>query len=356
VDIGWRAGEAFSRYLLGDCLAWRGRYGAALRLARESLAIAEELEHVEWQCGARRVLGAIALDLFAGPEALRQLEAAYTLARRLGSATWIRWTGAPFALALARLGDPARANVVLAEVAALVPARAGRESGEASSRATLGERYLSLARGEAALAAGEWEGALAAVAAADGAAAPRMALLRGEALAGMGRWDAALDALGAAREGAERQAARPLAWRIEAVRGRVLLGQRRRREARAAFDAARAHAAALVDGLEEGALLAGYADAVDRLAPPRPRQSPAQQAKEAFGGLTRRERDTAALIAQGKTNRAIARHLGIGERTVEGHVAAALAKLDCSSRAQLAVWAVDRGLAVPPESPGRRRR
>jgi DNA-binding NarL/FixJ family response regulator len=43
--------------------------------------------------------------------------------------------------------------------------------------------------------------------------------------------------------------------------------------------------------------------------------------------LTRRERDVAELIARGKTNRAIARELGIGERTVEGYVAAALSKL-----------------------------
>ena len=60
-EIGWRAGEAFSRYLLADCLAWRGEYARAIRLARESLAIAQEIEHLEWQCGARRILGVVAL-------------------------------------------------------------------------------------------------------------------------------------------------------------------------------------------------------------------------------------------------------------------------------------------------------
>ena len=44
----------------------------------------------------------------------------------------------------------------------------------------------------------------------------------------------------------------------------------------------------------------------------------------------------AELVAQGKANRVIAKELGIGERTVEGYVASALAKLDFTSRAQLA--------------------
>ncbi|HEY8794661.1 MAG TPA: LuxR C-terminal-related transcriptional regulator, partial [Gemmatimonadaceae bacterium] len=76
-----------------------------------------------------------------------------------------------------------------------------------------------------------------------------------------------------------------------------------------------------------------------------PERTPALAAKAAHGGLTRRERDTAALVAQGKPNRTIARQLGIGERTVEGYVASALAKLSFASRTQLAVWAAEQGLA-----------
>jgi len=71
-------------------------------------------------------------------------------------------------------------------------------------------------------------------------------------------------------------------------------------------------------------------------------------ARDAFGGLTRRERDVARLVADGKTNKAIARDLGIGERTVEGHVANALSKLGFASRAQLAAWAVERSVATAP--------
>ncbi|WP_027500674.1 ATP-binding protein [Rhodococcus sp. UNC363MFTsu5.1] len=57
--------------------------------------------------------------------------------------------------------------------------------------------------------------------------------------------------------------------------------------------------------------------------------------------LTRRERQVADLVAQGMTNRAIAEHLVIAPRTVEGHVEHVLAKLGFTSRAQIAAWVVE---------------
>jgi len=56
--------------------------------------------------------------------------------------------------------------------------------------------------------------------------------------------------------------------------------------------------------------------------------------------LTRREYEIAGLVAVGLTNRAIAARLVVSERTVDGHVARILAKLDASSRAQIAAWVV----------------
>lgn len=60
--------------------------------------------------------------------------------------------------------------------------------------------------------------------------------------------------------------------------------------------------------------------------------------------LTEREREVAALIARGATNRAIAEALSISERTVERHVANIFAKLDVGSRTQIAALAVEAGL------------
>ncbi|MFN8574702.1 MAG: AAA family ATPase [Gemmatimonadaceae bacterium] len=349
-EIGWRAGEAFARYCQADVLAWKGEYARALRLARESLAIALELEHLEWQCGARRVLGATALDLFAHTEALTQLEAAHMLARQLGSATWIRWTGAPFAIALARAGHVVRAHEVLDDVDRLVPLD------DRTTPRTLGVRYLQLARGEVALATERPHDVLTIVSEQDAIGTPRAALLRAHALVRLERWSEATAALGAGRDEAQRQGARPLLWRIDALIGDVHLGARRRLEARRSLDAARATASSLVVGFDEPSFITPFRTGVDRLAPPPPAPTPGQTAKAAHGGLTRRERDAAALIAQGKSNRAIARMLGIGERTVEGYVASALAKLGFSSRAQIAVWAAEQGLSGSPTRTDRPRR
>ena len=61
-------------------------------------------------------------------------------------------------------------------------------------------------------------------------------------------------------------------------------------------------------------------------------------------GLTRREREIAALVATGMTNREIAGKLYLSVRTVEVHVDHALTKLGFSTRGQLTVWAHEEGL------------
>jgi non-specific serine/threonine protein kinase len=60
--------------------------------------------------------------------------------------------------------------------------------------------------------------------------------------------------------------------------------------------------------------------------------------------LTRREREVAALIARGSTNREIAAQLVIAEGTAERHVGNVLSKLGLRSRAHVAAWAVEHGL------------
>jgi ATP/maltotriose-dependent transcriptional regulator MalT len=70
----------------------------------------------------------------------------------------------------------------------------------------------------------------------------------------------------------------------------------------------------------------------------------AQQPPSRLDRLTEREREVAALIAQGATNRAIAEALVISDRTVERHVANMFAKLDFGSRTQIAAFAVEEGL------------
>jgi ATP/maltotriose-dependent transcriptional regulator MalT len=60
--------------------------------------------------------------------------------------------------------------------------------------------------------------------------------------------------------------------------------------------------------------------------------------------LSTREKEVAVLLAQGLTNRQIADVLVVARSTVDRHVVNILRKLDLTSRAQVAVWAVEHRL------------
>ncbi|MEV5750605.1 LuxR C-terminal-related transcriptional regulator [Actinoallomurus sp. NPDC052308] len=58
--------------------------------------------------------------------------------------------------------------------------------------------------------------------------------------------------------------------------------------------------------------------------------------------LTKRERQVAEMVARGMTNKEIAEHLLIAQRTAESHIENILSKLGFTSRTQIAVWAAHR--------------
>ncbi|HSR23245.1 MAG TPA: LuxR C-terminal-related transcriptional regulator, partial [Candidatus Eisenbacteria bacterium] len=80
----------------------------------------------------------------------------------------------------------------------------------------------------------------------------------------------------------------------------------------------------------------------EAVAEARAGHEPAGSGGEGWGPLSRREREVAALVAQGLTNRQIADRLVIAERTVEGHLERIRGKLALHSRTQIAVWVVGR--------------
>jgi DNA-binding NarL/FixJ family response regulator len=140
---------------------------------------------------------------------------------------------------------------------------------------------------------------------------------------------------------------RPILWRIHFALGKLYQRQDRRKAAADQYSAARAIVQALAGELTDTDLREKFLGAVDTLLPRSRTVTPHRADKERFGGLTAREREIAALIAGGKSNREIAYKLVLSERTVITHVTSILGKLGFASRTQVAVWAKESGLELP---------
>ncbi|HEX5506271.1 MAG TPA: LuxR C-terminal-related transcriptional regulator, partial [Thermomicrobiales bacterium] len=174
---------------------------------------------------------------------------------------------------------------------------------------------------------------------------------RADAMTALGRLDAAEAALLAAQGIADTLGARPWGWRIHLALGRLHLRRRDRERAARECAAGRALVEELAAEVPDAALRRTFLDAATGLFPAPPRPTALQAAKRDFDGVTARQREVAALIAGGRSNREIAAALNLGERTVESHVTAILATLGFAARSQIAAWAVEKGLAsrVPAE-------
>ena len=79
-------------------------------------------------------------------------------------------------------------------------------------------------------------------------------------------------------------------------------------------------------------------------------EEPGAQAGGQAGGLSPREREVLALVAQGLPNKLIARRLEISEKTVKAHLTSVFRTIGVDDRTQAAVWAMRNGVAEPPGS------
>ena len=100
-----------------------------------------------------------------------------------------------------------------------------------------------------------------------------------------------------------------------------------------------------IQALVRRARLRGSTEAV---APPRPRPRRGQPLERPHRlgalGLTAREREVLALVADGRSNSEIAEELVIARKTASVHVSNILTKLGVSTRVQAAAVAHRRGL------------
>jgi DNA-binding NarL/FixJ family response regulator len=127
------------------------------------------------------------------------------------------------------------------------------------------------------------------------------------------------------------------------------LAAARPEQAEESFTAARAQVDELAATLTDEDLRENFRRRANAMIPPAQPLTPRQAAKEEFGGLTQRERQVAAVVARGLSNQEIAGELVVSVKTVEAHVTRILSKLGFSSRAQIAAWTVEKGLASAPQ-------
>ncbi len=338
-ETHWRPGEAYALISLAGCLGASGEYARALALVQRGLALAEELEHAQWSIAALWTLGTIYRALLALPTARAYYERALARAREIGSWHWIHCASGYLATVCVIQGDFAQAEAVLTA--------AGADEGAPQ---TMGQRSLACARIDLALARGEAQLALDLVdmllmVATRGAPArpiPRLARQRSDALCALGRWAEAEATLRAARQAGVAQGTVSIHWYLDVALARLLHTQRREVEAARATQSARALIEEVAVRVPDAEVRALFRQRALAMLPPSSSPASRRALKAAFDGLTAREREVAALIAQGKSNRAIAEILVVGERTAETHVGNILGKLGLSSRAQIVTWTAEK--------------
>lgn len=340
-EIGQRPAEIYALCGLGQYLGPRGEYAYALQLAREGFALAEQIEHHEWMTYGHWELGALYLDLHSLSEARASLDRALALAHEVGSWNWIRIVSGFLARTLILQHEFALAESIL--TAALEPD---------APMQTIGQRLVWAARAELALARRDPDQALeitnrliaSAANLSDGHVIPLLWKLRGEALAELSHIEEAEMVLRAAQEAAQAQGLRPLLWHICLSLGKLYQNQGRQEDAEQAFSIARTTIEQLAANVADEHLREHFLSQATAMLPQKRALTAARAAKEAFGGLTAREREVAALIAEGKINREIAEVLVVSERTVESHVSNIMFKLGLQSRRQIREWAREKGL------------
>lgn len=340
-QIGWRSGEAYAHVALSCASTGDGQYGEAQTHGEHALAIAEEIGHSQWTVISLLTLGILDVELLDVDAASARFERARDIAHAGSAEQWVERLDAWIAFCRVRdnPGDPA------------VTALASRSAD--GSPSSIGQRRALFALVERELATGRPVRALElADRLVSGAAGPRAAsvvLRRSDVLMALGRTEEADAGYRDARRLAVKVGPRSVVWRSAAALTRLW---RDHDPAVADEEAAlaRSEVAALAMSLSDETRRGAFLRAPELRQWVRPSGRRRTAVAPAPGGLTPREREVAACVGRGLSNKEIARTLVIAEKTVEMHASSCFGKLGLTSRAQLAVWAVVEGLSPAPQS------
>ena len=340
---GDNAGAAASLNTLANAIMNLGDYVRARACFQESLRMQRELNDPRGVAMALHNLGTLAATEGDHQAARRLLEEGLALRRELGDLAGIALALDNLGVVLRLLGGYAEADSRLEEGLKL-RRHLGHKWGISSSLANLAQSALD--QGDAARAATltreslriAWE-------IGDNVWIPNCLEELAGALLHEGQALEAARLLGAAATLRERVGCPPAPYELPRIEGFTAGVRARLKPAvlAAQWTAGRAMS------LEQAVQAALRTDAVPTatVEPSAPSASGTRQGD--VTALTQREREVARLVARGFSNRQIAEALVIAEATATVHVKHILAKLEFTSRAQVAAWAVSCGLlAVTP--------
>ena len=340
-QVGWASGEAFAEWDIALGLAQCGLFGDALAHANAMFRIATEIEDPQRISGAYYALGYSYLLMLQADLAIQNLELGLTVAKEFGSSWMIGNTTTELASAYLLNDQSVRARTLLDSVPL-------QETGHH----TRAERRMLWAKGNLFLAENKpTEGLRIAEHLLDSKRSsqktqpiPALLKLEGEALFALKQFKKAERSLERAKQGAEQREALPLLWQIHSRLGWLYKEQKNIEKSEKEFASARLVIHKLEANIPDETFRTDFIQAALGSLPKERTLSQRQREAEKFGGLTSREREVARFLLQGKSNREIAEALVLSERTVENHVGNILTKLGFDSRAQIAVWAVEKEL------------
>lgn len=346
-QIDWYSGEAYACLTAGFVHSFYGHFRQSLSYLQRSQELAQAINHSQWLAGTHVFSGFIYKDLLDLETAADQTDKGITLAAAVGS-HWYSEMGRGL---LARI----RIEQGQLDAAAEILAQGEVPDPPAMQHlpAMMAEAELLLARGDAQAAflsnerLGQvWSIERESVPLSVFVAVPYL-INQAKAQAIIGRDADSLELLQRVRYLCQENGLLPALWQVEVLLGHLAAQQQDEETALICYQRAHAVIRQLAENVPAD-MRQRFLKNAEKLI-----QSDTKLRKSIISHhqLTGRETEIVREVALGKTNQQIANDLHVTVKTVEAHITRILSKLNLTSRTQVALWAVENKLTIPPDSP-----